>query len=76
MKKYTIIPTKEQKRIILAYWVKMKEIEDTYYARVNELEKELARETGIKDIEFFFCDNECAGVGNADRTMKLIHRRH
>jgi len=75
MKKYKIVPTKEQEKIIKCYWEKFVEIENEYYARLNDLEKDLARETGIKDIEFFFCDNECVGVGNIDRTMKLIHLR-
>jgi hypothetical protein len=72
-KVYKIIPTKEQKRIIKCYWHKMKEIENEFYARINDLEKELERETDIKEIEFFFCDNECVGIGNVERTMELIH---
>ena len=74
MKKYKIIPTKEQKRIMKCYWEKMQRITNIYYGRLNDLEAELGREIGIKDIEFFFCDNECSGIGNAERTMKLIHR--
>lgn len=76
MNKYKIIPTKEQKRIIKAYWEKFTQIEDEFYGRLGELEKDLARETGIKGIEFFFSDNECVGIGNADRTMALIHRNY
>ena len=51
----------------------MRDIENEYYSRLNELENNLQHETRIKDIEFFFCDNECAGIGNLERTMKLIH---
>jgi hypothetical protein len=76
MKKYKIVPTKEQKRIIKSYMVKFSQIESEFYESVRELEKELERETEIKDIEFFFSDNECVGVGNAERTMALIHRNH
>ena len=31
--------------------------------------------TGIKGIEFYHCDGEIAGIGNADRSMSLIHWR-
>jgi len=50
-------------------------IEERYYSELSEIEKSISLYTGIPDIEFFFCDNEFAGVGNADRTMELIHRK-
>jgi len=74
-KKYKVIPTKEQKRIIKAYWTKFTEIENEFYSQIQELEKNLERETKIKGIEFFSCDGEYCGVGNIDRTMKLIQLR-
>jgi len=74
-KKYKIIPTKEQILIIKAYWEKFYEVENEFYSRIQDLEKDLERETKIKGIEFFACDGEYCGVGNADRTMKLIHLR-
>jgi len=33
----------------------------------------MAKKTGIENIEFFFCDNEIVGIGNVERTMRLIH---
>jgi hypothetical protein len=41
---------------------------------LSDIEKKMAKETGIEDIEFFFCDGDLAGIGNTSRTMKLIHR--
>lgn len=75
MKNYKVIPNKVQKRIIKCYWNKFKEIENDFYNRMQYLEKDLEIETNIKGIEFFSCDGEYVGVGNADRTMKLIHLR-
>ena len=38
----------------------------------SSIEMWMERETGIKGIEFFACDGDYVGVGNGDRTMKLI----
>ena len=75
MKKYFIKPNKEQLKIIKAYWKKFEEIESEFYSKLNELESELSRETQIKNLEFFSCDGEFVGIGNVERTMKLIHLR-
>jgi hypothetical protein len=32
----------------------------------------MAKKTSIENIEFFFCDNEIAGIGNVERTPRLI----
>ena len=50
----------------------MKDIKSEFDSRVSDLEKELEREVNVEGIEFFMCDNEYVGVGNADRTMRLI----
>ena len=75
MCKYTVKPTKKQLRIIKLYWKKLNEIENEFYSRIQELEEQLSHEVGINGIEFFACDNEYVGIGNADKTMKLIHMR-
>lgn len=69
-----IIPTKKQLIIMKEYWKRFKSVEDYYYRSIRELEKEMSKATEIKDLEFFFCDNDCAGIGNVMRTMRLIHR--
>jgi len=70
---YKIKPTKKQLDTIKFYW-DMFQVEQTlFWARMGEIEKAMSKKTEIKDLEFFFCDNECVGIGNANRDMKLIH---
>ncbi len=66
--------TKKQLQIIKRYYQLFREVEAQYYAEMGILEVRIEKATGIKGIEFFFCDNEFAGIGNADRTLDLIHR--
>jgi hypothetical protein len=73
-KKYIIKPTRKQKKIISKYVIQYNKISDEYWGKVSLLEMEMAKDTEIQDIEFFFCDGEFAGVGNVSRTMELIHR--
>jgi len=57
------------------YW-DMFQIEQTLlWGKISEFEKDMSKKTGIENLEFFFCDNECAGIGNLERTMKLIQRK-
>jgi len=56
------------------YFKELESAENIFSMLVNEIEQKMSKETGIKDIEFFFCDGYCAGIGNASKTMKLIHR--
>lgn len=72
MKKYTIKPNKKQIQIMKAYWKKFRVLEHEFYRNLFNLENNLEIESGIKGIEFFMCDNEYVGIGNVDRTMKLI----
>lgn len=69
-----IIPTKNQLIIMKEYWKRCKSLEDYYYRSMGDLEREMSNVTKIEDLEFFFCDGDCAGIGNVMRTMKLIHR--
>lgn len=55
------------------YFKKLSRIEDTFFDRVQKLENELKREYG-EDIEFFWVESEVVGIGNEDRSMKLIDR--
>lgn len=58
------------------YMYQFSVIEDRFYRDVGKLEKEMKSKTGIKDIEFFFCDGECVGVGTpaCPEQMSLLHR--
>jgi hypothetical protein len=73
-KEYQIKASLELRNKLIPFWEKLEVIEDDFYERVQALEKDMEETTGIEGIEFFFCDNSIAGIGNADRTMELIHR--
>ena len=72
---HKIKPTKQQLKIMKECWVKLKDAQDCFYDIVYRLEKKMSTETGIKDLEFFQCDNEWAGIGNGERTMRLLQRK-
>ena len=72
---YTIFPTKKQLKIIKRYWNDLQHVDSVFSKVINQLEVAMEKETGIKGIEFFMCDNEYVGIGNADRTMRLIQLR-
>ena len=71
---YTVKPTKKQLVIIKGYWKTLKKHEGDFHKRVYALEKTMSKEVGINNLEFFMCDNEYVGVGNTERTMKLLQR--
>jgi hypothetical protein len=75
MKKYKIEKTKKLIKQLNPYYKQYKEIENRYYEDIRDLEIEMEGVLGIKEIEFFFCDNEMVGIGTADRTMALVHRK-
>lgn len=56
------------------YFKELEIIEQNFHKKLSLLESIMAEETGIKDIEFFWCDNSIVGIGNTSRTMKLIQR--
>lgn len=41
---------------------------------MHQIEIAMEKQTKIKEIEFFFCDNEYVSIGNYLRTMELIGR--
>ena len=55
------------------FWKEMRIKQSLFYRELFNIEKRMAKETKIKDIDFFSCDGEIVGIGNATRTMKLIH---
>ena len=56
------------------YWKELTELEKDFESKITVLEKKMQKETGIKDLEFFWGCNGIVGIGNASRTMSLIHR--
>jgi len=73
MKKYKYPKTKESIKRLKPFLKTYKLIQDNYSKEIYKLEKAIEELTGIPEIEFFFCDNECVGIGNVERTMELIH---
>ena len=59
--------------IMKLYWAMLQTELSLFYGRVGQLERDMSDATKIDALEFFQCDNEFAGVGNYDRTLKLIH---
>jgi hypothetical protein len=72
-KVYTIKPP--SKKVLKPFWEELEVAENEFYEWVGRIENSMAVKTGITDIEFFSCDGEYVGIGNASRTLKLIHRR-
>ena len=73
-KKYNIVPTNKQLSTLKEGWKLFQEITDAYDRNVSNIETNISKKTGIKDIEFFFSDGGCVGIGNIARTMELIQR--
>jgi len=71
-KVYTTKPP--SRKILKKYWEQMEKAQDFFHFNITLIEQLMAKETGIKDIEFFRSpDDGCyCGIGNDSRTMKLI----
>lgn len=55
------------------YFEKLDELEEEFYVNVTLLETEMKEHIG-SDIEFFWSEGHIVGIGNEDRTMKLVQR--
>ena len=68
-------PIKADKKLITKlkpFWRQLQELENEHYSRVQKLEKLMQLATKIDGIEFFMSDGYYCGIGNVNRTMKLI----
>jgi len=74
MKNYKYPKTKKLIKQLKPFLLTYKLIEEKHSKDIYKLEKSIEELTGIPDIELFFCDNAFVGIGNADRSMELIHR--
>ena len=72
-KTYKIKVTKKLLNQLRSFWQEVRKIQDCYDTEIAKVEVKMQRKTGIKDIEFFFRENEIVGIGNAARNMRLIH---
>jgi len=73
-KQYKIKVTKKLINELKPYWKKLEKIEDDYFHEIYKLEKNMKKKLKIS-LEFFRCDGYYAGIGNEERTMKLIHAK-
>lgn len=71
-KKYPIKADKKLIAKLKPFWLQLQKLENEHYSRVQKLEKLMQLTTKIEGIEFFMTDGYYCGIGNADRTMKLI----
>lgn len=73
MKKYKIEIDDALISKLKPFWKELQALESEFFDDVQKIEKRMARAVKIKDIEFFMCDNYYCGVGNGERTVRLIH---
>ena len=71
-KKGKIKVTRKLLKQLKPFWQELQKIQGSYNIKIAELEERMAKKTGIENIEFFFCDNEIVGIGNVERTIRLI----
>ncbi len=64
--------TKKLIKQLQPYWKMFRVEEREFEEHISNIEKEMEKATGIKDIEFFHCDGEIMGIGNVSRNMELI----
>lgn len=70
-KKYAIVLPR---RKVNKYFELLDIIDGIYMDMVDSLEIKMAATTKVPDIEFIWNDGIIIGIGNMERTMKLIHR--
>jgi hypothetical protein len=73
-KKYPIKPTEKQLNLMKLYWAMLQTELNLFSIKAGQLEKDMSDATKIDGLEFFLVDSEFVGIGNYDRTMKLIHQ--
>lgn len=73
-KVYKVKPNKKQMTVLREYWKQFKAMEDRHWGRVARMEESMSQDTGLEGLEFFMCDNAVVGIGNGQRTMRLIQR--
>lgn len=74
MKKYKY-KAKDYRKKVKKYWKRVTAAEDIFWGRLTLIEQDMAKDTGIKDIEFIWGDGSIIGIGNVTKTMELINRR-
>ena len=73
-KKYKIKITPKLLKILKKHWARFQKKEEWFWGEVCTLEKDMALETKIEDIEFIHTDTGWCGIGNESRTIPLIQQ--
>ena len=61
------------KKVLRKYWDSLQIYQETFCNMVSSIEEIMEKETGIEGIEFVRgCDGHYCGIGNIDRSMKLV----
>jgi len=68
--------TRKLLSILKAYTKLYSKLEGEFHQKTYKLEKQMEKETGISEIEFFKCDGEFSGIGtpSCPEKMELVHR--
>ena len=74
MKHYKYKTTPQLIKKLKSYWVNFRLIEDEYWESIKELEDKMSKELKIPEMEIFHSDGGVVGIGNAPRSLQLIHR--
>ena len=70
---YKIEVTEEMLKQLKPHLKDIAKIESEYYKKLNRLEKKIAKELKIEDLEIIYIDGTFSGFGNYGRTMRLIN---
>ena len=63
---------KVTKKALKPYWVNLQELTDMYQDMVETIEQRMNSDLGRTDLEFFRGVDGYCGIGNLDRSMKLV----
>ena len=62
---------KINQKLIKEYFKELDDIDNKHWDSIKQLEKTMQRETGIKDLEFFWDDGCIVGIGTPARKKKI-----
>ena len=72
-KKYNIKVTKTLIKNLKPYWKDVEQACNDFYDKINEIETKMNENLEREDLEIFMPDGYPVGIGNVERTMRLIH---
>lgn len=77
MKKLSKQQIKEITKKLKPFFERYRKLESKFFRDKEKIEKEMSKKIGKIDLEFFYVDGECVGVGatnwNDRKALPLIH---